>query len=1015
MTKLRLAVGFSCIIFIISFAYLLAQGNDLFVTITRFEPQPNGDTVAYVTVVDNKGLPVGGLTKANFAILEDDKLNLSDKVTVESTDDTELRLVLALDVSMPPPEVATMKQAVITFIQAMHAKDQAAIIVFYDETKLVQDFTEDKAKLISIVEALQPAGDFTTLHETVYSATTKASQFEVGRRAVIIVTNSGNNTVAPYTADETIQHATELQVPLYVIALQTLNRLTSFQNVAALTGGQSYILKNATDVENSLKEIDKLLRPGYKITYPSQIAPDNQEHEAKFLVNYKGATGNSAAAEGTDKAKFVAVLDKIDVKIIGVNEGQTVTGLVNLMAEVTAPTKGVKVQYCLDDKVLGEATEPPYSFEWNTNQTAPGAAVLCAKAIDAAGHIGEAKMKVRVPVPLAVTVATDPRDRGTIGQVITVAAKVVALADIAKVDFLVNGDTVGSDNTAPYQFQWDSSKYQAGNYRLTARAEDVLGGKSEDSLQLELVTATVSPIIPTLSWWQRFLKWIRAPYSLLRWLACLSLLFLLFSLIFMVILVRYQKNKGRRLAHVEVTNLGNISSRYELRADDPDNALIFQFALNKASLPQRLVTSGNSGITPIYTTGLPLGARPVAPPPLNGGPSFVAGSGSVGVTPGAAGTTQQLADGSAAESGQVDSGGSSSQDKIKKLTAFGRMGGVIGEVLYAIAYVLPAFLATPVRTIAQTLRRADMASQRVDRGVQQLDKLQGNAPSRPNQGGQRGGAARPSGGTPSSQSGGGVGFNPLAGSQGKIEKMTALGRMGGVAGEVLYAIAYVLPDFLANPVRSIAGTLRRADMASQRIDRGVQQLDNLGGQVPMGVAQNDEQANEQPVGQQQPTATTGSYGSGDSATLPQQTTSPTAVAATQTPAISTPYAHYAATPPNPPLIQGGAGGGSAHALAPDAMIESWAESPYIHPGTALMVDLWIQAFRPYRNKRYSFVITSRSVEQEGAPVVVERGDIMLYNVLAIHRIFLPIAIFVSVILSIMVSLTLLLVVVGILS
>ncbi|WP_438680540.1 VWA domain-containing protein, partial [Shewanella sp.] len=552
----------------------MAQGNGLFVTITRFEPQVNGDTVAYVTVVDEQGLPVAGLTKDDFSILEDEQLNLSDKVNVESTNDTELRLVLALDVSMPPPEVATMKEAAIRYIQSLQAKDQVALFVFFDETKLVQDFTEDKAKLVSLVQALQPEGDFTTLHETVFNATTKASQFPVGRRAVIVVTNSGNNINAPYTADETIKHAQELQVPLYVIALQTLNRLTEFQDVAQLTGGQSYILKDAGEVAESLADIDKRLRPAYKLTYPSQIAPDNQEHAVSFGVKYKGATGVETGQALS--LPFVAVLDQIDVKIIGVNEGQTVTGLVNLMAEVTAPTKGVKVQYCLDNKVLGEATEPPYIFEWNTHQSRPGSTVLCAKAIDAAGHIGEAKLNVRVPMPIAVTIATDPRQQASLGQVITVEAKVVALSDVAKVDFLVNGDTVGSDKSAPYQLIWKGT--QTGTFTLTARAEDVLGGKNEDSTSMNLLASPLNQGGERgVGWWQRFLKWIRAPYSLIGWIACMTLLFLLLLIPFMLLLARYLRNKGRRLAHVELTNLGNIISRYELRADDPDNALIFQF------------------------------------------------------------------------------------------------------------------------------------------------------------------------------------------------------------------------------------------------------------------------------------------------------------------------------------------------------------------------------------------------------------------------------------------------------
>ncbi len=57
-----------------------------------------------------------------------------------------------------------------------------------------------------------------------------------------------------------------------------------------------------------------------------------------------------------------------------------------------------------------------------------------------------------------------------------------------------------------------------------------------------------------------------------------------------------------------------------------------------------------------------------------------------------------------------------------------------------------------------------------------------------------------------------------------LQQATGLAQQAGPLAEILYAISYVLPTFLANPLRQLANTLRRTDMAAKRIEKATDKL-----------------------------------------------------------------------------------------------------------------------------------------------------------------------------------------------
>lgn len=102
---------------------------------------------------------------------------------------------------------------------------------------------------------------------------------------------------------------------------------------------------------------------------------------------------------------------------------------------------------------------------------------------------------VNQPNALPVVNITSPSNGATylVGQTVTIDASASDIdGTISNVEFLVDGSVVGSDNTAPYTFDWTST---VGAHSLTARATDDLGGQTTSSAVSILVGSVIPPTV----------------------------------------------------------------------------------------------------------------------------------------------------------------------------------------------------------------------------------------------------------------------------------------------------------------------------------------------------------------------------------------------------------------------------------------------------------------------------------------------------------------------------------------
>jgi hypothetical protein len=153
----------------------------------------------------------------------------------------------------------------------------------------------------------------------------------------------------------------------------------------------------------------------------------------------------------------------------------TVSGTVTLAA---TPSAGTTVQYLLNGLALGSPVAAPFSMAWDTATVPDGISWLAAQATDpATGRTGTSAV-ARVNVanggtrPPVVTV-TSPEPDTTVSAITALAATAAGTAPIARVQFFVDNQPVGSPLTAPpYLFYWDSRTAGDGPHTLTAAATD---------------------------------------------------------------------------------------------------------------------------------------------------------------------------------------------------------------------------------------------------------------------------------------------------------------------------------------------------------------------------------------------------------------------------------------------------------------------------------------------------------------------------------------------------------------
>ena len=340
---------------------------------------------AYLSVLDVQGFPITGLGKDNFVVSEDG-LAISDfNISEYSNSDEALAIVLAIDTSgsmdssKSPSPMENAVEAAKDFVSKLGPQDFVAVVTFSDEVKILSELSNDKSRISSDLDGLEPGGATAINDAIVESINILKNRSE--RRAIILITDGKPDGDQVYTFDQAFAHASNFKIPIYPIGFGAVDE-NQLKRLADATGGSEQVKPDSLALGSAFDSILNIFRQKYYLVINSAIAPDNLQHELQVSVNYQGAAQ-------TVKEKFIA-RKPVMVSLNSSQESETLNGVVQLAADVDSLNTVVKVDFYIDDDLILSSEKAPYEYSWDTTTSVTGEHVIRVVATDEYGFTDEA-------------------------------------------------------------------------------------------------------------------------------------------------------------------------------------------------------------------------------------------------------------------------------------------------------------------------------------------------------------------------------------------------------------------------------------------------------------------------------------------------------------------------------------------------------------------------------------------------------------------------------------------------
>ena len=247
---------------------------------------------------------ISNLSKDDFTLAEDGQPQTIKYFARET--DLPLTIGLLIDVSASQRNLIDIEReaAYQFFSQVLRKKDMAFLISFGEEAELLQDFTGSPRLLQAGLEHLrvksgvsgpmpgpvptisQPRG--TVLYDAVYLAATDRLTHEVGRKAVVLITD-GVDQGSRLKIDEAIRAAQRSDTVIYSIYYVDPSAYYGFgyfggvtdgalKRMSEETGGRVFRVDKKHSLPDVFKELQDELRSQYAITY----TPTNEKRDGSF-------------------------------------------------------------------------------------------------------------------------------------------------------------------------------------------------------------------------------------------------------------------------------------------------------------------------------------------------------------------------------------------------------------------------------------------------------------------------------------------------------------------------------------------------------------------------------------------------------------------------------------------------------------------------------------------------------------------------------------------------------------
>jgi Ca-activated chloride channel family protein len=228
----------------------------------------------YATVTDDKGELVTGLRQGDFDVYENNQIQ---DVSAFAAGEFPLTVALGVDRSwsMAGKPLELAKQASRSFLNQLKAGDRSMVVAISSTADVIAPLSTDRFTQSRAIAALDPWST-TALRDAIIASLDRLES-EPGRQALVLFSD-GNDRYSRATEAEVIARARRSNALIYPIAFGK-QRPALLAELAVLTGGRSFLLKDATELEKTLSTIAKELRYQYLLGYAPSDRIEKGVHE----------------------------------------------------------------------------------------------------------------------------------------------------------------------------------------------------------------------------------------------------------------------------------------------------------------------------------------------------------------------------------------------------------------------------------------------------------------------------------------------------------------------------------------------------------------------------------------------------------------------------------------------------------------------------------------------------------------------------------------------------------------
>ena len=232
----------------------------------------------YATVTDDRGELITGLRQNDFRVSENNQLQ-----DISTFGAGEFPLTVALGVdrswSMAGKPLELAKQASRAFLNQLKTGDRSMVVAISSTADVIAPLSTDRVTEARAIAALDPWST-TALRDAILAALDRLEP-ESGRQALVLFSD-GSDRYSRATEAQVIERARRSNALVYPIMIGK-QRPAFLAELAVLTGGRSFVIRDATELEKTLSTIARELRYQYLLGYAPSDPIDKGAHEWRSI------------------------------------------------------------------------------------------------------------------------------------------------------------------------------------------------------------------------------------------------------------------------------------------------------------------------------------------------------------------------------------------------------------------------------------------------------------------------------------------------------------------------------------------------------------------------------------------------------------------------------------------------------------------------------------------------------------------------------------------------------------